>query len=138
MQSPIKKFFLASAVVAMAAMSTGFAHAEKSFSVPFDFTVGNKQCAAGNYTVVQNGINAVVTLKSSQSPQMFAWVLMPGDPAPNDSRVVLTFDKIGAGYALRTVQYGALITTELDTRARRLEYARTHTPVVETRIAMGQ
>ena len=44
----------------------------------------------------------------------FRWLLGSGDAAPTDTRVIVTFERAGTRYALRSVQYQALMTARLD------------------------
>lgn len=130
MTSSLRKFFLASAVVTTSALTANTAMAA-TLRVPFSFTVGNKSCPASRYTVTRQADGGIVTLIDATGSCSFGWVVSPGDPAPNDSRVVLRFDEVGQSHALQSVQYGAAITSRLDKKFKTNEY----TP---TRIIMGQ
>jgi len=119
MRSILPKLFLASAVAATAALATPYALAATQVDVPFSFTANGQFCPAGHYNVAHNPTSNIVTLASNDG-QNFSWIMAPGDPAPTDSRVILSFDKAGDNYTLRTVQYGHLITSQLD-RVKRSE-----------------
>jgi hypothetical protein len=129
MRSPLRKFFLAPALVAAAAVATSTAMAATAVSVPFNFTVAGKSCPAGKYEIQKGPVANSVRLASADSARSFVWVISPGDPSPTDQRVILTFDRNGDAAALRTVQFGHLITSRLDKPAK--EY----TP---TRIVAGE
>ncbi|HUB19179.1 MAG TPA: hypothetical protein VL990_11140 [Acidobacteriaceae bacterium] len=116
MRSILPKIFLASAVAAMAALTTGSALADTLVNVPFSFTVNGKVCPAGQYSVARNEMTGVVTLRNDDWKSSFAWIAGPGDPAPTDGRVILRFDKDSDGYTLQSVQYRNLITARLDGR----------------------
>jgi hypothetical protein len=124
------KNLVAVPVVMAAALITTSALAETTLNVPFSFSVAGKNCPAGTYTVEKNNLSTMVTLKSRNTPQSFSWIVNPGDPLPTDTRVVLKFDELEGTHALRSVQYGAKITTNLD-RNRQMEH-------VATRIVSGQ
>lgn len=114
MRSILPKFLLASAVAAMAALTTSNALADVQVNVPFSFTANGKVCPAGNYTLGRNDLTGVVTLRNDDWKRNFAWIASPGEPAPTDTRIVLRFDKDGDNYTLQSVQYRALITSRLD------------------------
>jgi len=116
MRSILPKIFLASAMVATAALATNNALAETMVNVPFSFTVNGKVCPAGLYTVARNDTNGVVTLRDPTWKSGFTWIASPGDPAPTDGRVILRFDQDGQNYRLQSVQYRNLITARLDGR----------------------
>ena len=117
MRSILRNFVLAPAVMAAAALATNTAMAE-TVKVPFNFTVAGKNLPAGYYWVRREVSQNIVTLRSYETPQSFTWVLTPGDPAPTDTAVVLRFDVLGEAHALRSVQYGPLITLRLDKKAK--------------------
>jgi hypothetical protein len=119
------RFNLRNLVLATAAITTlaaSAAMAETTLKVPFSFTVAGKNCPAGTYSVDKNNIGTLVTLKSKDAPESFTWAIAPGDPLPTDTRVVLSFDAIGQTRMLRSVQYGPMITNNLDkNRTNQLE-----------------
>jgi hypothetical protein len=112
MRFTLRNFVLASAAVA--AFATTAAMAETTLKVPFNFTVAGKQCPAGVYTVDKNSVGTQVTLKSMNAPEAFTWAITPGSPAPTDTRVILEFDQYGQDHALRSIQYGAKVTSNLN------------------------
>jgi len=122
-----QKLLLASAMLAFAAMP---AFAETStVNVPFTFVANGKHCPAGVYTVSRDPQFNVVRLQSADGAKNFQWIAAPGQASPLDTRVILTFDKLDSGYALRTVQYHYETTNRLDKKVP--EY-------VPTRTIMGQ
>jgi len=117
MRSILPRFILASAVAAMAALTTSNALADSRVNVPFSFSVNGKVCPAGSYSVGRDDTTGVVILRNTEDwKRSFAWVASPGEPAPTDNRIVLRFDKSGENYTLQSVQYHALITARLDGR----------------------
>ncbi len=116
MRSILPRIVLASAVAAMAALTTSNALADIRVNVPFSFTVDGKVCPAGYYSVGRNDVTGAVTLRNEDWKRSFAWLASPGEPAPTDSRIILRFDKDGDNYTLQSVQYRALITNRLDGR----------------------
>jgi hypothetical protein len=123
MRSILNKLVLVPAVAAVAALASNAAMAETLLKVPFNFTVAGKVCPAGTYSVERDRIGTLVTLKSMDAPRTFSWAVGPGDPAPSDARVVLSFDEQGQMHALRSVQYGARITARLDHKTHQPERA---------------
>jgi hypothetical protein len=114
MRFPIRKIFLAPAVLAASALATSSALAATPVQVPFSFTVAGKTCPAGNYTVFTGPLSNTVRLVNQDSSRNFVWIVEPGDPQPTDHRVILTFDTRGDGHELRTVQLGNRVTSRLD------------------------
>ena len=137
MRPTLKKFFMASAVIAATVLSTAMARAEKHFTVPFGFTVNGHYCPAGDYTVQHSGTGDAVMLFGEHGTKNFAWVLLPGDVAPNDHRVVLRFDQFGNQYALRQIQYDGLITNDIDRKMRQHDYAKLK-PNASSQVTLGQ
>jgi len=129
MRSLVQKFFLASAVAAMAALTTSSALADVKVNVPFNFRANGKLCPAGYYSVGRDDTTGVVTLRNRTWLRNFSWLAAPGEPAPTDNRIVLRFDKVGEDYTLQSVQYRSLITAQLDKKHNR------ETP---TRMVIGQ
>jgi hypothetical protein len=129
MRSPLRKLFLAPAILAAAALATSTAMAETQLNVPFSFTAAGKVCPAGVYHVDRGPAANTVKLVSDDSSRSFVWVVSPGSPQPTDQRVVLTFDNFGGAHTLQSVQYRNKITSRLDKPAK--EY-------VPSRIVAGQ
>ena len=107
------KLVLAPAVLATVALASTAAKAS-TVNVPFSFAAAGHVWPAGVYTVQKDLLGGMVTLKSNNSGLSFTSLLGPGEPGPNDSRVILEFDQFGSSHALRTIQYGPQITSRLD------------------------
>ena len=122
MRINLPKFFLASAVMAAAALTTQTAMAEKHVNVPFDFTVHGKVWPAGMYQVQKEPSSSLVTLKSVDAKESITFVGSPSDAAPNDHRVILKFDNVGDTRALRTLQYESLTSPQLDKEKKHAEF----------------
>jgi hypothetical protein len=73
------------------------------------------------YSLDHNQTSGIVTLRNTDWKSSFTWVAGPGEPAPTDSRVILSFDENGQDHVLRTVQYGNLITARLDGKQKQTE-----------------
>ncbi len=131
MKFSVRNIVIASVVMAAAAVTAVSASAETHLNVPFSFTVAGKVCPAGVYLVNKDLNTRLVTLTSKNTPETFRWLVNPGSPAPNDSRVTLRFDEVGDSYTLKSVQYGALITSNLDKKSKTNEN-------VSVRIIQGQ
>ena len=128
MRSTLRGLFMASAVLATAALATGTAAAQKRVNIPFSFTADNKICPAGTYFVEQSSIGSMVSLVSYDHSRTFSWILRPGNPNPDDPRVMLIFDQFGQRYALQSVAYEGQTTPTLDRREKRHEYAQAKQP----------
>jgi hypothetical protein len=122
MRSILRNLVLAPVALAAAALATNTAMAESTVHVPFNFSVAGKICPAGAYKVLEDNSRSVVTLESVDASRSFSWLIRPGDPAPNDTRVTLRFDQLGQGYALQSVQYHSRITPRLDKNAPHSEH----------------
>lgn len=131
MQSTLRNLFLASAVVATAALATSTARADIRVNVPFSFTAAGKTCPPGMYSIERDATSGLVTLRNMDWSRSFTWIAASGDPSPRDTRVLLQFDELGGTHALRSVQYGDVITPRLDKKPKHPEY-------VPTRIVEGQ
>jgi hypothetical protein len=63
----------------------------------------------------------VVKLQGKNSSQIFIWTVNPADK--NTGGVSLKFDEQGQTHVLRTIQYGYLITGQLDRKSGKVEDA---------------
>lgn len=106
---------LAAAVVTPQHASAAVLH------VPFSFVVSGETLPAGDYTVTPALGGDTVVLYSASQKKTFSWLLAPGDPSPGDQGVVMRFDNTGSGYALRSIQYHAAITRQLDKKLHQNE-----------------
>jgi hypothetical protein len=115
MKTTLRSLFLASAVLATAALTVKAAMASTTINVPFAFTVDNQACPAGHYLVVRSSEGNIVKLVGAT--KSFTWGIHPGDGAPGDTRVVLKFDELGTEHALNAIQYGAMTTSQIDRKS---------------------
>jgi len=116
MRSILQKLILAPAVMAAAALATTSAQAETTVNLPFGFNVGGTYCPAGRYAIEQDTTGNFVRLIGKDTSKSFNWVIGPGAPDPTDKKIVLKFDETGGTHALRSIQYGSMITSRLDTK----------------------
>ena len=122
MRFMLGKLILAPAVMAAAALATTTATAETAMKVPFGFSAAGKSWPAGTYVVQKDLSGNLVTVRSRETAKSFTCILGPGAPAPTDTHVSLQFDEAGSTHALRTIQYGAQITSRLDGRNNNSEH----------------
>ncbi len=110
----VSKSILAAIVITAGSLATHTAQAETTLKVPFNFTVAGQSMPAGVYSVSEDAIHNIVTLKSMDAAKSFSAVLVPGDPAPSDTHVALKFDQSGNGHTLKSIQYGPRTTSSLE------------------------
>ena len=92
---------------------TAFAANPGRVDVPFSFTAKGHSYPAGMYDVALDRGGTFVTLGSRVDlTKQFAWSVRPSSPAKMP--VVVTFDRVGSDYALKTIQYEGKITPNLD------------------------
>lgn len=116
MRLSLSTLVLAPALLAAAAVMPQHASAAV-LHVPFAFTVNGHNLPAGDYSVNSRLNGDAVILTTADHKQQFSWLLLPGDPAPGDSKVIMKFDTTDSGYQLRSIQYRALITSRLDKKS---------------------
>jgi hypothetical protein len=121
MRSILHNLILVPAVVAAAALAITSANAETTLKIPFGFTVAGKYCPAGRYAVEQDTTGNFVRLIGKDSSKSFNWLVGPGSPDPTANKVVLKFDESGQTHALRSIQFGSMITSRLDTKTMETE-----------------
>jgi hypothetical protein len=114
------KLILAPAVLAAVALACNTASAS-TINVPFSFAAAGHVWPAGAYDVQKDLTGSIVTVKSMSTGLSFSSLLGPGEPALTDTKLALRFDTIGNTHALRTIQYGGLITSQLDKKLERSE-----------------
>lgn len=113
MRMNLQSLVLAPAALALAAFTAQPAAAEShNVTIPFNFVAAGKVCPAGDYRVIEENGGGTVRLVGQNRDMV--WILFPGNPAPADHRVVLSFDSANRNYILRTVQFGGEITARLD------------------------
>jgi hypothetical protein len=122
MRSKLYTVLASAALMAAAVLATNSAMAETKLQVPFSFTVAGKICPAGHYTVKENTIGNYVTLSNEDSSRVFTWIIGPGSPDYDPSKVVLKFDVTGQTHLLRSVQIGSMTTPRLDKKGANSEY----------------
>ena len=116
MKSIFSKFILAPAVLAAAALAANTAMAA-TVKIPFNFTANGKVLPAGDYTVQHGQNNSFVTLKHIGSSEVLTYIIGAGADNPYDSKVALTFDRVGSAHLLQSIQYGSLVTSRLDKKS---------------------
>ena len=122
MKNMIRNTILAAAVVATAALASSSAMAS-TLKVPFSFTVGDKQCPAGTYTVKRSGPDgSLVTLASREGTRNFTWILRPGEPVADGNTVVMRFEAQGENHVLESIHYKSQATSSLTKKTGRTEY----------------
>lgn len=114
MRTIVSKLVLAALVAATAVLTPNLASAETTIKVPFSFTVQGRAMPAGDYIVVRDGFNNMVTLMDKQTAKSVSLVLRPGDAQPGDRHVTLKFDENGDSHVLRSVQYHSRVSANLD------------------------
>jgi hypothetical protein len=122
MKSNLFSLILAPVVLAAAAVTAIPAVAATStINVPFNFTVDGKALPAGEYTVQVDTLDNLVKFHGNNSPQTFIWTVRTADKA--SSTPVLNFDQQGGTHVLRSVQYGSLVTGQLDRKPGKIQDA---------------
>ena len=125
MRLSLRSLFLASALVAAAAVTPQLASAAV-LHVPFAFTVNGQTLPAGNYSVHRELGGDSVVLVTPDRKKQFNWLLSSGDPDPGSTKVAMVFDSTDSGYALRSIQYDSLVTHRLDKKSHQNEDRSVH------------
>jgi hypothetical protein len=113
MRINLYSLILAPAVLAVAALAAQPAVAESHLiNVPFSFVANGKVCPAGAYRVSRENFSGTIRLTGAHNS--FVWLLVAGNGAVRDHRLVLTFDVAGQNHMLRTVEYGPMSTPQID------------------------
>jgi hypothetical protein len=85
--------------------------------VPFNFVVKGHAYQAGSYKVGIDSERFFVTLSNVKVPtQSQLWLVTPANA--DHRKVSMTFDVVGPDHVLRTIQYGAFVTENLDARPK--------------------
>ena len=113
MRSILRKVILASAFGAAVALAGNSAMAATRVNVPFQFSVAGQTLPAGAYNLVHEPTSAFVTLRSIESSNSYTWILTPG-PSEYDKKIALKFDDRNGTHVLQSVQYGSMVTPNLD------------------------
>jgi hypothetical protein len=100
--------------------TAAFAADHARLEVPFNFVVKNHAYHAGPYNVEIDSGRSSVRLSSVKEPtaQPLMWIVGPGVSDSYHPKVSLTFDVIGSDHVLRQIQYGTLITPNLNARPK--------------------
>ncbi len=107
--------------VAATTFAANAATSEKRFEVPFNFTVGGQNWPAGTYLLDKNGTTYSAHLQSMDAKKNLALTLSPGDPAPNDTRAILTFAEDNQNHELKSVQFGSMVGALRQSQSRQHE-----------------
>lgn len=120
MQIRFSTLVLASAITAIAAfipvptMAAAPANAS-TVHVPFSFSANGVILPAGDYRVDRDAAGSVIYLKNIHGGRTYSWI---SHPAPGtDGRVVLYFEARRQSYVLQSIQFGALVTPPLVSKA---------------------
>jgi hypothetical protein len=108
-------------VISAAALcsTAAFAANQTRLDVPFSFKVKNHSYQAGSYTVAIDPQRSAMMLNNIDKPgQGLMWIVGPGVYDAKEPAVRLTFDVIGGDHMLRTVQFGGVITPNLEGRPK--------------------
>jgi hypothetical protein len=106
--------FCSAALCASAAFAADRARVE----VPFSFTAKGQSFPAGSYSVAFDANHSVVRLASkTDAAKEICWSTGPADIAK--APAVLSFDRVGADYALKTIQLGDRVTPNLNSVGKR-------------------
>ena len=120
MKSIYSKFILAPVALAAVTLATISASAaETTVRVPFKFTAGGQVCPAGYYTVQHDDTSNFVSLTSKDTLRTFTWTVGPGEPNPTESKIALKFDQVNGTRMLQSIQFGSLVTSQLDKKTLR-------------------
>ena len=99
--------------------TAAFAANQTRLDVPFSFKVKNHSYQAGSYAVSIDPQRSAMTLNNIDKPsQGLMWIVGPGVYDAKEPAVRLTFDVIGTDHMLRTVQFGGVITPNLEGRPK--------------------
>lgn len=118
MQTIRHRIALASAAMMVAALAVNPAFAETTtVRVPFTFKVAGETFPAGDYWIRHDGRGNFVTLAARDSSQSFSTIVGPGTPSPYEYKIALKFDLVGETHLLQSIQFGTMITSQLDKKA---------------------
>ena len=117
MQSIRHRLALAPAVIIAAAFASHAVAETTTIPVPFTFNVAGETFPAGDYTIHHDDGDNFVTLAPKGSSQSFSSIVGPGAPSPWANKITLKFDLVGQTHLLQSIQYGTMITGQLDKKA---------------------
>jgi hypothetical protein len=117
MQSILRRIAIVPAVIVAAGLAANPAVAETAtITVPFNFKVAGETFPAGDYSIRHDERCNFVTLAPKGSSQSFSSIVGAGTSSPWKYKIALNFDLVGQTHLLQSIQYGTLITRELDKR----------------------
>jgi hypothetical protein len=120
MQIKVSTLVLASAITAIAALIPVSAMAAapanaSNVHVPFSFSVNGVILPAGDYIVDRDAAGSVIYLKNIHGGRTYSWISHPAPDA--NGRVVLYFEARRQSHVLQSIQFGALVTPLLVSKA---------------------
>jgi hypothetical protein len=117
MQSILRRIAIVPAVIMAAGLAANSAVAETTtIKVPFSFKVAGETFPAGDYSIHHDERCNFVTLAPKGSSRSFSSILGAGTSSPWKYKIALKFDRVGQTHLLQSIQYGTMITRELDKR----------------------
>lgn len=118
MQTNFRSIVLATAALAVAALTVQAAHAESTrINIPFSFVAEGKNLPADVYVVERNANTNLLALHARSTGKSILLVVSPIGEGRKD--VSLRFNERNNTHVLDSVQYGNLISSKLDkARAR--------------------
>jgi hypothetical protein len=99
MNNSILRTLLPLSLLAMIGSVSLMAQGSAHFTIPFDFTVGNHQYAAGDYIVGREG-TSVLNIRTGSGYAVLMTLANSASPSRVPGMVTLTFDKIDDRYFL--------------------------------------
>ncbi len=98
--------------------TAAFAANQARVDVPFSFTAKGQSYPAGSYNVSTDANENMITLASrGDTSKQISWIASPAEAAK--APAVVKFDEVGTDHALRSIQVGAHVTPNLDTRNKK-------------------
>jgi hypothetical protein len=115
------RIILRSVVLAAVSLcaTAAFAATRTVVDIPFNFISQGHVFPAGHYVASLDASNNVLALSNMANANVSAhWIAFPAGYNSADEKLILNFDGLGDGHALRTVQLGSRITPRLDAPRR--------------------
>jgi hypothetical protein len=97
----VTAFFTLASILAVGSAFAQTQSRQVRATVPFDFTVGNKQLPAGTYSIAQAKDGTIRILSSKGTPVVLTLASENGGPSKG---CALSFDRRGGQYFMRGVQ----------------------------------
>ncbi len=115
MQSILRRVAIVPAVIMAAGLAANPVLAgTATIKVPFSFRVAGETFPAGDYSIHHDERCNFVTLAPKGSSRSFSSIIGAGASGPWKYKIALKFDLVGQTHLLQSIQYGTLITRELD------------------------